>query len=113
MITKGDLLDQERKLAQSGIGDLFDGVEIVSDKSPVVYARVFHAYGADPGATMMVGNSMKSDVVPAIEVGAWGVYVPHGLVWELEHAEAPNNHPRFREISDLGDLSGLVAEITS
>ena len=59
---------------------------------------------------MMVGNSMKSDVVPAIEAGAWGVHVPHDLAWALEHAEPPEA-PRFRTLVDLGDLPGLVREI--
>ncbi|MBY6121685.1 HAD family hydrolase [Mameliella alba] len=110
LITKGDLLHQERKLAQSGLGDLFDGVEIVSDKQPDTYARIFGALPGGAGAAMMVGNSMKSDVVPAIEAGAWGVHVPHDLAWALEHAEPPEA-PRFRTLIDLGDLPGLVHEI--
>ncbi|NPD19897.1 HAD family hydrolase [Alterinioella nitratireducens] len=109
LITKGDLLDQERKLAASGLGEFFDGVEIVSHKTPEIYARAF----ADSGAAraMMIGNSMKSDVVPALEAGAWGIYVPHGLTWALEHAETPEDHPRFREIADLGALPALLDEI--
>ncbi|WP_167646687.1 HAD family hydrolase [Mameliella alba] len=110
LITKGDLLHQERKLAQSGLGDLFDGVEIVSDKQPDTYARIFGALPGGAGAAMMVGNSMKSDVVPAIAAGAWGVHVPHDLAWALEHAEPPEA-PRFRTLTDLGDLPGLVHEI--
>ncbi len=110
LITKGDLLHQERKLAQSGLGDLFDGVEIVSDKQPDTYARIFGALPGGAGAAMMVGNSMKSDVVPAIEAGAWGVHVPHDLAWALEHAEPPEA-PRFRTLTDLGDLPDLVEEI--
>ncbi|HCP80810.1 MAG TPA: HAD family hydrolase [Octadecabacter sp.] len=106
MITKGDLLDQERKLAQSGLGDLFDAVEIVSDKTPDVYSRIFARH--DTAHQMMVGNSLRSDVIPAIEVGAWGVHVPHELTWEYEHAEAPLTHRHFRQISTLGDLPELV-----
>ena len=110
LITKGDLLHQERKLAQSGLGDLFDTVEIVSDKQPETYARIFESSPGGPVAAMMVGNSMKSDVIPAIEAGAWGVHVPHDLAWALEHAEAPVA-PRFRSVADLGDLPGLIREI--
>ncbi|WP_425100344.1 HAD family hydrolase [Tropicibacter sp. S64] len=110
LITKGDLLHQERKLAQSGLGDLFDGVEIVSDKIPATYARIFGACPGGPEAAMMVGNSMKSDVLPPIAVGAWGVHVPHDLAWGLEHAEAPEAE-RFRELPDLSGLAGLVAEL--
>lgn len=111
LITKGDLLDQERKLAQSGLGDLFHGVEIVSEKTPAVYHEIFARHGEGAAQAMMVGNSMRSDVVPAIEAGGWGVHVPHGLAWELEHAEAPEQAPRYRSIEDLGALPDLVTAI--
>jgi putative hydrolase of the HAD superfamily len=112
VVTKGDLLDQERKVAQSGLGDLIDGVEIVSHKTPETYAAIFarHGDGADRG--MMVGNSLRSDVLPAIRAGGWGVFVPHDLTWEVEHDEAPEDHPRFRRIGDLGQLPELVRSLT-
>ncbi|RWR11571.1 HAD family hydrolase [Paenirhodobacter populi] len=108
LVTKGDLLDQERKLAASGLGDLFDAVEIVSDKTPEVYQSVFrrHANGADQA--MMVGNSLKSDVLPMISAGGWGVHVPHDLTCGLEHADPPQSHPRFAELPHLGALAGLI-----
>ncbi|MEL7133863.1 MAG: HAD family hydrolase [Pseudomonadota bacterium] len=107
LITKGDLLDQERKLAQSGLGDLFDGVEIVSDKTPAIYAQIFEAFGgADRG--MMIGNSMKSDVRPMIDAGGVGVFVPHDLAWDLEHADAPEDHPRYAALPDLGALPAFL-----
>ncbi|KIC16499.1 HAD family hydrolase [Leisingera sp. ANG-DT] len=108
LITKGDLLDQERKLAQSGLGELFDGVEVVSEKTPDVYRDIFARHGDGADRAMMVGNSMRSDVVAPIEAGGWGTYVPHGLVWEVEHAEAPAHSPRYAEIADLGGLADLV-----
>ena len=111
LVTKGDLLDQERKLAQSGLGELFDGVEIVSDKTPRTYAEIFVRHGDGPEHAMMIGNSLKSDVVPAIEAGGWGVYVPHGMTWALEHAEEPADRPRYRRLEDLGGLAALVSEI--
>lgn len=111
LITKGDLLDQERKLAQSGLGDLFDGVEIVSDKTPPVYAEIFRRREVAPDTAMMVGNSLKSDVLPVIEAGAWGTHVPHDLTWSFEHAEPPTKHPRFREIPRLGDLPAILASL--
>jgi putative hydrolase of the HAD superfamily len=111
LITKGDLLDQERKLAQSGLGEVFDAVEIVSDKKPSVYTRAFTAHGTGADAAMMIGNSMKSDVLPALDAGAWGVFVPHGLTWALEHAEPPEGHGRFHELPDLGGLPDLVAAL--
>ena len=112
LITKGDLFDQERKLAGSGLGDLFDAVEIVSDKSAATYARIFSRHGDGPEKSMMVGNSLKSDVVPAIEAGGWGIHVPHELTWVLEHVEPPVAAPRFRQIANLGDLPGLIESIT-
>ncbi|SDX09504.1 putative hydrolase of the HAD superfamily [Ruegeria halocynthiae] len=112
LITKGDLIDQERKLAQSGLGDLFDGVEIVTEKTAATYASIFAQHGDGPEASMMVGNSMRSDVVAPIDAGCWGVYVPHGLVWEIEKAETPTTNPRFCELHDLGDLAALVARIS-
>jgi putative hydrolase of the HAD superfamily len=111
LITKGELLDQERKLAQSGLGDLFHGVEIVSEKTPQVYAAVFARHGATPDQALMAGNSVRSDVLPVLETGGWGVHVPHGLTWELDRAEAPVGHPRYRVIPDLGALPALVAAL--
>jgi putative hydrolase of the HAD superfamily len=111
LITKGDLLDQERKLAQSGLGDMFDGVEIVSAKTRPVYHAIFDRHGDGAAHAMMVGNSLKSDVVPVIEAGGWGVYVPHGLTWELEHADPPSTAARYRELPDLGALPDLVEQI--
>jgi putative hydrolase of the HAD superfamily len=111
LITKGDLLDQERKLAQSGLGDLFDGVEIVSDKTPEIYRAAFARHGTGTDQGLMVGNSLKSDVLPMLAVGGWGVHVPHGLTWALEHADPPVGHRRFHEITDLGPLPDLVSEL--
>jgi putative hydrolase of the HAD superfamily len=111
LITKGDLLDQERKLAQSGLGDLFDGVEILSDKTAAAYARIFSQSGGDPTRAMMVGNSLRSDVIPALQAGCWGVYVPHNLTWVIEHAAPPTNQPRFRRIDDLGQLAAVIADL--
>jgi putative hydrolase of the HAD superfamily len=111
LITKGDLFDQERKLAQSGLGDLFDAVEIVSDKTVSTYERIFARHGDGPARSMMVGNSLKSDVVPAIKAGSWGVYVPHGMTWVLEHADPPVDEPRFKQLTHLGELIGLIQQI--
>lgn len=111
LITKGDLLDQERKLAQSGLGDLFDGVEIVSHKTTAIYHDIFARHGDGAARAMMVGNSMRSDVIPAIEAGGWGVYVPHGLTWELEKADPPLSSPRFAEIASIAGLHKIVGRI--
>ena len=112
LITKGDLLHQERKVAQSGLGDMFHAVEIVSEKTEATYRALFarHAEGAE--RSMMVGNSMKSDVLPALSAGAIGVHVPHGLTWALERADAPLAHPRFHALADLSALPDLVQKLT-
>lgn len=111
LITKGDLFHQEKKLAQSGLGDFFDAVEIVSDKKPATYATLFARHGHGAEKAMMVGNSLKSDVIPAIQAGGWGVHVPHELTWALEHSDAPSEDERFREIATLADLPDLVSSI--
>ena len=111
LITKGDLFDQERKLAQSGLGDLFDAVEIVSQKTAATYAKVFSRHGEGVERSMMVGNSLRSDVLPAIEAGSWGVFVPHELTWAAEHADEPADSVRFRRLDHLGKLIPLIEEI--
>jgi len=111
LITKGDLFDQERKIAESGLGELFAAVEIVSDKNRATYERVFSRHGDGPTQSMMIGNSLKSDVLPALAAGSWGVYVPHDLTWAWEHAEAPERETRFRQVGNLGELPRLIEEI--
>jgi putative hydrolase of the HAD superfamily len=111
LITKGDLFDQERKLAQSGLGDFFAAVEIVSDKTAATYQRIFTRLGDGPSRGMMVGNSLKSDIVPAILAGSWGVHIPHPLTWVLEDDEVPARHPRFKHLAHLGELPVFIEEI--
>ncbi|WP_284165388.1 HAD family hydrolase [Frigidibacter sp. SD6-1] len=111
LITKGDLLDQERKLAQSGLGDLFHAVEIVSDKTARTYEQVFARHGAGAERALMAGNSLKSDVLPMIAAGGWGVHVPHELTWALEHDQPPEGEPRFRSLAGIADLPALIAAI--
>ncbi len=98
LVTKGDLFHQEAKPAASGLGEHFSGVEIVSEKDAAVYARVFARHGADPARAVMAGNSVKSDVLPALAAGGHAALVPYPLVWAHEAAEAPQDHPRFREL---------------
>ncbi|WP_340151100.1 HAD family hydrolase [uncultured Sneathiella sp.] len=111
LITKGDLFDQERKLAQSGLGELFDDVQIVSEKTTETYQRIFNTAGRDASTSMMVGNSLKSDVIPAIEAGSFGVHVPHDLTWVHEHADVPIHAPRYHSIEHLGELPDLIARL--
>ncbi|MCB5409653.1 HAD family hydrolase [Pseudogemmobacter faecipullorum] len=111
LITKGDLLHQERKLAQSGLGDWFDAVEIVSEKTPQVYERIFARHGDGAGRALMTGNSMKSDVIAPLAAGARAVHIPQGPEWELESAEAPQGNPRYHSLTDLSALPGLLERL--
>ncbi|MFI4966637.1 MAG: HAD family hydrolase [Caulobacterales bacterium] len=108
LITKGDLLHQEQKLAASGLGDRFAAVEIVSEKDAATYARVFARHGTGAAEAAMCGNSLRSDVLPALEAGAWAAHVPYPLTWAHEMAEAPAGHPRFAELAAIADLPGWL-----
>lgn len=111
LVTKGDLLHQEQKLAASGLGDLFAAVEIVSEKDASTYARVFSRHGTGAEEAVMCGNSMRSDILPAIEAGAYGAHVPYPLTWAHEMADAPQGHPRFIELASIRDLPDWIANL--
>jgi putative hydrolase of the HAD superfamily len=104
LVTKGDLFHQEAKLAASGLGDLFTGIEIVSDKNPSTFAGIFGRFGAEPDRALMAGDSMRSDIFPALEAGAWAAYIPQPLTWSHEQRPAPADHPRFIELPSLAAL---------
>ena len=108
LITKGDLLDQERKLAASGLGDLFAAVEIVSEKDRGTYDRIFDRHGTGPSEAVMAGNSMKSDVLPALEAGAFAVHIPYVVTWAHELAEAPRDNERYAALDAIGELPGWI-----
>lgn len=111
LVTKGDLLHQEAKLAASGLGDRFAGIEIVSDKTPDTFRRLFARYGVEPARAIMAGDSMRSDVKPALEAGAWAAFVPQALAWSHESAPPPDDHPRFRRLASLSELPGWIDDI--
>jgi putative hydrolase of the HAD superfamily len=104
LITKGDLFHQESKLAASGLGELFSGVEIVSEKTPETYRRAFKRHGAPAESALMAGNSVRSDILPALEAGSHAALIPYPLVWSHEAADVPHAHPRFRQFETLTDL---------
>ena len=111
LITKGDLLDQERKLAASGLGDRFAAVEIVSENDRATYERVFTRHGTGPAEAVMAGNSMKSDVLPAIAAGAFGVHIPYPVTWAHELADAPVSEPRYVSLSRIAELPDWIVTI--
>lgn len=111
LITKGDLFDQERKLNQSRLADYFSKIEIVSVKVPFTYQRIFETHADGPARAMMIGNSLKSDVIPALEAGSFGVHIPHDLMWALEHAEPPLENSRFHVLENIKQLTDLIEKI--
>ena len=108
LVTKGDLFHQEAKLAASGLGDRFSGVEIVSDKTVETYQRIFARYGARPEEAVMAGNSLRSDIWPALRAGAWAAHIPHEHEWAHERAEEPAGQARFARLPSLADLPAWV-----
>jgi putative hydrolase of the HAD superfamily len=111
LVTKGELLHQEAKLAASGLGDRFSGVEIVSEKNAATLRRLFTRYDVAPERCAMAGDSVRSDVLPALEAGAWAAFVPHEIVWFHERADAPLDHPRFKRLDALTDLPAWIDSI--
>lgn len=108
LITKGDLFDQERKLAASGLGEMFSAVEIVSEKTAHIYGQIFDTEGRDRGSCVMVGNSVKSDVLPPIAAGGWGIHVPHEHNWAHEHAEPPIGARRYRTAKSISEIPAIL-----
>jgi putative hydrolase of the HAD superfamily len=105
LITKGDMFHQESKLAASGLGSFFSGVEIVSEKTADTYRRAFARHGFAPHDALMAGNSVKSDVLPALEAGCAAVLIPYPLVWAHEAAQAPGDHPRYAQFDSLSAMA--------
>ena len=111
LVTKGDLFHQEAKLATSGLGARFAGVEIVSDKTPDAFRRLFERYDAPAARSAMAGDSVRSDILPALAAGAWAAHVPHEVDWVHERADAPEDHPRFKRLARLSDLPAWIDSI--
>jgi putative hydrolase of the HAD superfamily len=114
LITKGDLRDQERKVRQSGLEAHFRAVEIISEKDTSVYRRLLARLGIAPEEFVMVGNSLKSDILPVLDLGACGVHVPYRITWQAERAEAPAEGAwpgRFFTIPTLHALPPLLDRI--
>jgi putative hydrolase of the HAD superfamily len=108
LVTKGDLLDQERKLEKSGLAEAFDHVEIISEKNVTKYAELLRVLNCPPERFLMVGNSIRSDILPVVELGARAVLVPYHLVWEHEHVGTWQGHPNVVEIANLSELPALL-----
>lgn len=108
LVTKGDLLHQETKLAASGLGERFSGIEIVSDKNADTFRRVFDRHDVTADRALMAGDSMRSDILPALSAGAFAAHIPHAMPWAHEMADEPADHPRFRKLDRLGEVVAWV-----
>lgn len=108
LITKGDIVDQTSKIERSGLADRFEQVEIVPRKDAAIYRTIFERHGIEPSHTVMVGNSMPSDVLPMLELGGHGVHVPYALLWAHEAHDADPESERFHRLERLDELPGLL-----
>lgn len=107
IITKGDLLDQETKVARSGLSERFDDVHIVSEKDPETYAAILTRHRVDPTDFVMIGNSLRSDVLPVAELGGTAVHIPYHVTWEIETVSAPDSGD-YLTLSRLDEVPGAL-----
>ena len=111
VITKGDLLHQETKVARSGLAELFWRVEVVSEKDEDTYRRILERHDIDPATFVMVGNSVRSDVLPVLALGGRAVHVPYSVTWALEHAEPDPDLHDFPVLTTLAELPACIASM--
>ncbi|WP_299436207.1 HAD family hydrolase [uncultured Aquimarina sp.] len=104
MATKGDLLDQERKLIKSGLSAYFHHIEIVSDKTEKQYQKLVHHLDIKESEFLMVGNSLKSDVLPVLNIGAHACHIPFHTTWAHEVHNGTIDHPNFKSLTKSGEL---------
>ncbi len=104
LITKGDLIDQETKIARSGISDYFNSIEIISEKNVPAYQKILDKHQIQPERFLMVGNSIRSDILPVLEMGGTAVYIPYEIDWAHEYDSKPGSSASFHEMTHLGQL---------
>ena len=109
LITKGDLLHQERKIEQCGLAHYFEELEIVTEKDPATYERILDEHGVEPSSFVMVGNSVKSDVLPVLAIGGSAVHIPYEYLWAQEHAEHDGSVPELASITELPEWLARLA----
>jgi putative hydrolase of the HAD superfamily len=112
LITKGDLFDQERKVARSGLAPYFGYVEVVSSKTPEIYRSLLVKHGIAPERFLMVGNSLRSDILPIVALGARAVYIPYHLTWAHEVAAVDGDvPPAYVELEHIGLLPAWIEQL--
>jgi putative hydrolase of the HAD superfamily len=108
LITKGDLFHQETKIAESGLAEHFESIDILSEKSPEHYRRVLDRVGVEPHGFVMVGNSLRSDVLPVLDIGGHGVHIPYGITWGHEQVEGEPDVDTFHRLERIAELPALL-----
>ena len=108
MATKGDLLDQERKLMRSGLEKYFHHIEVMSDKQPKNYQKLINHLAIPPTEFLMVGNSLKSDILPVLAIGSYAIHIPFHTTWEHEKVEEKVMHHNFKELELASELIDLL-----
>ena len=112
LLTKGDLFEQENKIARSGLGGRFRYVEIVSTKTISVYQDLLEKHSIPSGRFLMIGNSLRSDILPLLELGAYAVYIPHELTWQHENSDPPpEDQAGFYQLENIGQLPDLLEQL--
>jgi len=104
MATKGDLLDQERKLKKSGLANFFHHIEIMSEKKETDYQKLIQHLDIKPNEFMMIGNSIKSDILPVLNIGGHGIHIPYHVTWAHEKVETVIDHQNFRQADRIRDV---------
>jgi putative hydrolase of the HAD superfamily len=112
LITKGDTFEQQRKIERSGLAKYFRFIEIVANKTPATYQRLFKQHAIEPRQVLMVGNSLRSDILPVLEIGGQAVYIHYESTWSHEYVdETARARYHYFEIDHLGELAALVATL--
>ena len=112
LITKGDLAHQEAKIEQSGLKPYFRSIEIVTDKTPQSYAALLARHHIAPARFLMIGNSLRSDILPVLEIGGQAVHVPYVITWTHEHVDMPpEQQGRYHELEHIGQLPALLENL--
>lgn len=106
--TKGDLKDQHRKLHHSGLGPYFHHIEVMTDKEEIDYQKLLGRLDIQPEEFIMIGNSLRSDVLPVLELGGHAVHVPFHTTWLHEHIDHEINHPNFKTIKKLSEVKDIL-----
>ncbi len=111
LITKGDLVDQEKKITHSGLADYFTGIEIVSEKNSETYENILYRHDIAASRFIMIGNSMRSDIVPIVQIGGQAVYIPYSSTWDHEQNHTSIDPKSFKQLKHIGLLPELIENI--